>query len=72
MDQASGFEIETSKHDSASKKEIGVTRIFSPLLVEAKFPRVLRAKNTGATQSRIEIVIGMVKPPTSPARWRIT
>ena len=57
-DHASDFEIETTKHDTTNKSEIGPKRICSPVLVEAIIPLVSRSIR--------HLIVDHTRSPTYP------
>jgi hypothetical protein len=72
MDLISGREAETNRQATVKIKVIGPKMSFSAVLVEAMFPRVLKAINIVMIQETTLMKTGIRILPTSPARSRIT
>jgi len=72
IDQIARFEAEISRHAKVNKEVIGPNMTFSLVLLEARFPRVLKAINAVMIQETTMITTGIGILSTSPARYRIT
>ena len=70
--QVSTLDAETIKHATVNKNEIGVKRIFSPVLNETMLPSVLSPSNAVMVQDKTLMVVEIGKSPMSPARRRMT